>query len=93
MRDTSKLPKWAQERIKNLEANQNKTEQGVVIQDVSIEQNAFKQDENFSVSVVAIADALGKNAEALKTLAQSIKPEHIDADFGSPISLSDVRHG
>ncbi len=92
MRDTTKLPKWAQAYIDNLESNQSKTEQGAVVQNCHVGQNAFKQDENFKDSVAAIAQALGKNADALNTLAASIKPERVNAEFGPAVSLSDVRH-
>lgn len=89
MHDVTKLPKWAQDTIKDLQSSQNVT--GASISGVTVEMCAFKHNPESSAAIVAIANALQENAKALSVLSASIAPDGIDAHFGSAIQLSDIR--
>lgn len=91
MHDLKKLPKWAQERIEQAETSRPTTKTGANIESVHIENNAVKHDENSSAAIQSVADALGKNADALKELARSLSGSNATAEIGNGIYLSDVR--
>jgi len=89
MRDTTKLPKWAQEMICELQSSQTLT--GANISDVRIENVGFKHDENSAKAIEAIANALSENAKALSELSKSVMPKNVTMNSGPALSISDVR--
>ena len=89
MHDVTKLPKWAQEKIAELQSSQSLT--GANISGINVEMCGFKHDENSASAIAAIAEALAENAKALGKLSDAVMPKNFSADFGSAISLSDVK--
>lgn len=92
MNDITKLPKWAQERIKAAEAKKEPTAKyGAYVEGCHIENNAIRHDENSAKAISSIAEALGKNADALKELSKSVSGSGVDVEFGNGIHFDNVR--
>ena len=92
MNDLKKLPKWAQTRIAEAEAARapiNKT--GAEISGCHIENNGVRHDEHSAAAISSIADAIGKNADALKELAKSVSGSGVEVNFGDGIHLSHIQ--
>lgn len=89
MGDVSKLPKWAQEMIGELQGRQVIT--GADISNVSVEMCGFKHDENSATAITSIANALAENAKALGELSKAVMPKNVTANFGSAIHLDNVK--
>ena len=89
MHDVTKLPKWAQEKIAELQASQSLT--GANISGINVEMCGFKHDENSASAISAIASALAENAKALGKLSDAVMPKNVNAEFGNAVSLSDVK--
>ena len=89
MHDVTELPKWAQEKIAELQSSQSLT--GANISGINVEMCGFKHDENSASAIAAIAGALAENAKALGKLSDAVMPKNVNAEFGSAISLSDVK--
>lgn len=88
MNDISKLPKWVQKHIKELQQSQHMI--GANIEDVSIEVTGFKHNEESSAAIVAIASAMAEHSKALNTLANTIVPKNCAANIEQGISLNNV---
>ena len=89
MNDVTKLPKWAQAKIAELQSSQSIT--GANISGINVEMCGFKHDENSASAIAAIAEALAENAKALGKLSNAVIPKNVHAEFGSAVSMSDVR--
>ena len=89
MHDVTKLPKWAQDKIAELQSSQTIT--GANISGINVEMCGFKHDENSASAISAIASALAENAKALGKLSDAVMPKNVSAEFGRAVSLSDVR--
>lgn len=89
MGDITKLPKWAQKHIADLQSIQNVT--GANVSGCHIEMNAVKHDEHSAAAITSIAHALEENAKSLGILAQTIVPKNVSPTFGPGIHLSDVK--
>lgn len=88
MKNISKLPKWAQEYISELQSTQSLT--GANIENVNVETVGFKHDENSQKAIESVASALAENAKALGILSAALTPKNIDVSIGSAISLNNI---
>lgn len=89
MNDVTKLPKWAQSMIQELQSSQSLT--GVTIRDVSINTIGFQHNEESSKAIESIANALAENAKALGKLAESIMPKNVTQNNDSAIRLENIK--
>lgn len=85
MGDVTKLPKWAQEEIAKLKHTHYVS--SATIEDVSVEMNGFKHDENSAKAIIAIAEALEQNAVSLGMLSEAVVPKNLQPNFGSAIHI------
>ena len=92
MGDISKLPKWAQKEIQELKESKQSNEYGAYIGNCSIEHNAIKHTKDTTRAICSLADALSKNADAIKEVAKSLSGTGVNVQFGHGISISDVKH-
>lgn len=90
MTDIKKLPKWAQDRIEAAERNQNTKNVGAEITGCHVENNAVRHDKHSAKAIAAVAEAMGKNADAMKELAKSLSGTGVEVQFGHGINLSHV---
>lgn len=89
MNDVTKLPKWAQLMISELQSSQTLT--GATISDVSINTVAFQHNEESSKAIVSVAKALAENAKALGKLAENIMPKNVTQNNDSAIRLENIK--
>lgn len=92
MRDISKLPKWAQKRIEEAEAAQVPVNKyGAYVAGCHIENNAVRHDEHSAKAIASVADAIGRNADALKELSKSLSGTGVEVEFGNGLHFQDVK--
>ena len=89
MNDVSKLPKWAQNLIADLQKDQRVT--GADISNCSVEMIGFKSDAESAQAITAVANALSENAKSLGKLAETIVPKNVNTHFDSAISVREVK--
>jgi uncharacterized Zn finger protein len=89
MNDVTKLPKWAQSMISDLQSSQSLT--GATISDVSVNNIGFQHNEESSKAIESVANALAENAKALGKLADNIMPKNITQNNDAAIKLENIR--
>ena len=89
--DITKLPKWAQEHIAEIEESEKYHSLAASATNCHFENNAVKHDKNTAKAIKSVADALAENAKALKQLAKSIVTSPEDVNFGNGIDIDNRR--
>ena len=89
MNDVTKLPKWAQLMISELQSSQTLT--GATISDVNVNNVGFKHNEESSKAIESVANALAENAKALGKLAENIMPKNVTQNNDAAIRLENIR--
>ena len=89
MNDVTKLPKWAQSMISELQPSQTLT--GASVSDVSVNNIWFQHNEESSKAIESVANALAENAKALGKLAESIMPKNVTQNNDAAIRLENIK--
>ena len=89
MNDVTKLPKWAQLMISELQSSQTLT--GATISDVNVNNVGFQHNEESSKAIESVANALAENAKALGKLAENIMPKNVTQNNDAAIRLENIK--
>ena len=89
MNDVTKLPKWAQLMISDLQSSQTLT--GANINDVHVNNVGFQHSTESTLAISSIANALAENAKALGKLSENIMPKNITQNNDAAIKLENIK--
>ena len=89
MNDVTKLPKWAQLMISELQSSQTLT--GATISDVNVNNVGFQHNEESSRAIESVANALAENAKALGKLAENIMPKNVIQNNDAAVRLENIK--